>query len=159
MDREIVTGQMAHVLADRLTAQGYQVEFPPGRDPAAFLVISLPGAPDVEVTAEDGGQASCHYTGRSTVEASGVIARLRAPGDPQTQGVSGDTLIGTWDDIAVEWHYLPPAGQPASADQIGTALLAHLALLAGSHSRETHLGEPACLAFAPPCARGDLLLT
>jgi hypothetical protein len=65
MTQEVVTGNMAHVLASRLTAQGYHVEFPPGRDPAAFVVVSLPGGPDVEVTAEDGGQTSCHYTGRT----------------------------------------------------------------------------------------------
>ena len=137
MTQEIVTGHMAHVLASRLTAQGYQVEFPPGRDPAAFIVVSLPGDPDVEVTAENGGQTSCHYTGRSPGEAASVIARLRAPGYPQTLAVSSDTLTGTWDGIAVEWHYLPPPGKPASADQIATALLAHLAVLAGSRSRGT----------------------
>jgi hypothetical protein len=49
MTQEIVTGHMAHILAGRLTAQGYQVNFPPGRDPAAFVVVSLPGGPDVEV--------------------------------------------------------------------------------------------------------------
>ena len=79
MPQEIVTGYMAHLLASRLTAQGYQVDFPPGRDPAAFIVVSLPGGPDVEVTAEDGGQTSCHYTGRNPVEAAGVIARLDPP--------------------------------------------------------------------------------
>jgi hypothetical protein len=130
MTQEIVTGHMAHVLASRLTAQGYQVDFPAGRDPAAFIVVSLPGGPDVEVTAEDGGQTSCHYTGRSPVETAGVIARLEASGHPQAQAASGETLIGTWDGIAVEWHYLPPAGKPANADQISAALLAHLAALA-----------------------------
>lgn len=134
MPEETVTGHMARVLAGRLTAQGYQVEFPPGRDPAAFMVTSLPGDPDVEITAEDGGQTSCHYTGQSPAEAANVIARLRALGHPQAQAVNSETLIGTWDGIAVEWHYLPSAGQPASADQISTALLAHLALLAGSRS-------------------------
>lgn len=134
MTQEIVTGHMARVLAGRLTALGYQVEFPPGRDPAAFTVVSLPGDPDVEVTAEDAGQTSCHYIGRSLVEAGGVIARLEAPGHPQTQAVSGETLIGTWDGVAVEWHYLPSAGNPANLDQITSALLAHLAILAGSRS-------------------------
>lgn len=134
MAKKIVTGRVAHVLADRLTAQGYQVKFPPGRDPATFTVISLPGNPDVEVTAEDGGHTSCHYTGRSPVEAASVIGRLLAPGHPQNQAVTRDTLIGTWDGIAVEWHYLPPAGQPADAAQISTALLAHLAVLTDSHS-------------------------
>jgi hypothetical protein len=41
MTQEIVTRHIAHVLASRLTAQGYQVDFPPGRDPAAFMVVSL----------------------------------------------------------------------------------------------------------------------
>lgn len=130
MTQEVVTGHMAHVLAGRLTAHGYQVDFPPGRDPAAFIVVSLPGGPDVEVTAEDGGQTSCHYTGRSPVETAGVIARLEASGHPQAQAAGGETLIGTWDGIAVEWHYLPPAGKPANADQISAALIAHLAALA-----------------------------
>lgn len=134
MTREIVTGRMAHVLASRLTAQGYRVDFPAGRDPAAFIVVSLPGGPDVEVTAEDGGQTSCYYTGRSTVEAAGVIARLEASGHPQGQAASGETLIGVWDDVAVEWHYLPPEGKPANADQISTALLAHLTVLAVNRS-------------------------
>ena len=137
MTQEIVTGQMAYVLAGQLTAQGYQVDFPPGRDPAAFIVVSLPGGPDVEVTAEDGGQTSCHYTGRSPVEAASVIARLLVPGHPQAQAASGETLIGTWDGVAVEWHYLPPAGKPANADQISTALLAHLAVLAVSRAGGT----------------------
>ena len=128
------TGQMAHALADRLAARGYQVQFPPGRDPAAFIVTSLPGDPDVEVTAEDSGHVSCHYTGRSPVEAASVIARLLASGHPQARAVACDTLVGTWDGIAVEWHYLPPEGQPADADQIIAALLAHLAVLAGARA-------------------------
>ena len=40
MTQEIVTGHMAHVLASQLTAQGYRVDFPPGRDPAAFMALS-----------------------------------------------------------------------------------------------------------------------
>lgn len=134
MTQEIVTGHMAHVLASRLTAQGYQVDFPVGRDPAAFVVVNLPGGPDVEVTAEEGGQTSCHYTGRNPVEAADVIARLDAFGHPQDQAAGGETLTGIWDCVAVEWHYLPPAGKPANADQISTALLAHLAILAVSRS-------------------------
>lgn len=137
MAKETVTGHMAQVLAARLTARGYQVEFPPGRDPAAFMVISLPGDPDVEVTAEDSGQTSCHYTGRNRVEASSVFARLRVRSHQHTQAVTCNTLIGTWDGIAVEWHYLPPEGQPADADKIITALLAHLAVLTGSGGEET----------------------
>ena len=137
MTQEIVTGHMAHILAGRLTAQGYQVNFPPGRDPAAFTVVSLPGGPDVEVTAEEAGHTACHYTGRSPVEAAGVIARLEASGHPQEQAAGGETLIGIWDGVAVEWHYLPPAGKPANADQIGAALLAHLAVLAVNRSGVT----------------------
>ena len=137
MTQEVVTGRMAHILAGRLTAQGYQVDFPPGRDPAAFVVVSLPVGPDVEVTAEDGGQTSCHYTGRSLVEAAGVIARLEASGHLRTQVAGGETLTGIWDGVAVEWHYLPPAGEPANADQIGAALLAHLAILAVNRSGGT----------------------
>jgi hypothetical protein len=135
--KETAIGHMAKLLAGRLTARGFQVEFPPGRDPAAFIVISLPGDPDVEVTAEDGGQTSCHYTGRSYVEAASVIARLRVRGHPQTQAVVSDTLIGTWDGIAVEWHYLPSEEHPADPDRIITALLAHLAVLAGSEAEGT----------------------
>jgi hypothetical protein len=137
MTREVVTGHMAHVLAGRLTAQGYQVDFPPGRDPATFVVVCPPGGPDVEVTAEDGGQTSCHYTGRSPVEAAGVIARLEASEHPRAQAAGGETLTGIWDGVAVEWHYLPPAGKPANADQIGAALLAHLAVLAVNRSGGT----------------------
>jgi hypothetical protein len=137
LDRKTATGHMAQLLAGRLTARGYQVKFPPGRDPAAFMVISLPGDPDVEVTAENGGQTSCHYTGRSRIEAASVIARLRVGSHPQAQAVTCDTLIGTWDGIAVEWHYLPSREQRADPDQITTALLAHLAVLAGSEAEGT----------------------
>jgi hypothetical protein len=94
--------------------------------------VTLPGGPDVEVTAEDGGQTSCHYTGRNPAEAAGVIARLDSSGHPQGQAASGETLTGIWDGVAVEWHYLPPAGKPANADQISTALLAHLGELRAS---------------------------
>jgi hypothetical protein len=137
MTQEIVTGHMAHVLASQLTAQGYEVDFPPGRDLAAFIVVSLPGGPDVEVTAEDGGQTSCHYTGRSPVEAADVIARLEASAHPQALAAGGETLTGIWDGVAVEWHYLPPAGKPVNPGQIGAALLAHLAVLAVNRSGGT----------------------
>ena len=69
------------------------------------------------------------------LEAASVIARLRARYS-QDQAVRSETLIGKRDRIAVEWHYLPSAGQAANADQISTALLARLALLAGSRPRE-----------------------
>lgn len=123
---------MARALAGRLSVRGYQVRFPPGRDAAAFMVTSLPGDPEVEVTAEDGGQTSCHYTGRSRAGAASVIARLLAAGHPQA-----DTVTGTWDGIAVEWDYLPQEGRPADVDEVFAALLAHLAVLAGGHAEGT----------------------
>jgi hypothetical protein len=128
-----VTGEMARVLAARLAGHGYRVRFPPDRDPAAFKVTGLPGAPDVEVTAEDDGSAACHYTGRTRAEAARVIARLPVPGHPQIQAVLSSTLIATWDGIEVEWHYLPPRGRPADPAQVTAALLAHLAVLDGRH--------------------------
>ena len=76
------TGEAARALAELLAQHGYEVSFPPGRDPAVFKVTGLPGDPYVEVTAEDNGQAACHYTGRSTDEAARVIARL--PASPRT---------------------------------------------------------------------------
>lgn len=73
-------GAAARALAARLAQHGYQVCFPPGRDPAVLKVTGLPGSSYVEVTAEDNGQAACHYTGRTTAEAAQVIARLPVPG-------------------------------------------------------------------------------
>jgi hypothetical protein len=128
---QAVTGEMAHALAARLAQHGYQVSFPPGRDPAVFRVTGLPGGPCVEVTAEDSGPAACHYTGRSAAEAAQVIARL-----PQTEAAASDTVTATWGGIEIEWHYQPPAGQPARPDQVATALLAHLAVLDGCHDRK-----------------------
>jgi hypothetical protein len=125
-----VTGEMARSLAARLAGHGYRVMFPRGRDPAVFKVSGLPGDPDVEVTAEDTGQAACHYVGRSAAEAAEVIARL-----PQT-GSAGDTVTATWDGIEIEWHYQPPAGQPPGSDQAAAALLAHLAVLGGRDERK-----------------------
>lgn len=125
-----VTGHMARVLAGQLTAHGHQVEFPVGRDPAVFTVTGLPGEPYVEVTAEDDGLTSCHYSGRSSAEAASVIARLQPAGGTQALAPTRDTLVGTWDGIAVEWHYLPPAGQPVDPAHISSVLLAHLADLA-----------------------------
>lgn len=121
-----IAGEMAQVLAARLAQRGYQVMFPPGRDPAAFKVIGLPGGPDVEVTAEDDGSAACHYTGRSTTEAAVVMARLPVPGHPEIEAVTADTVIATWDGIEVEWHYRLLDGQPADPDQLTAALIAHL---------------------------------
>ena len=43
------TGAAARALAARLAQHGYQVSFPPGRDPAVFKVTGLPGSPYVEV--------------------------------------------------------------------------------------------------------------
>ena len=128
------TGAAARSLAARLAQRGYQVSFPPGRDPAVFKVAGLPGGPCVEVTAEENGQAACHYTGRSTAEAAQVIARLPVPGQPQAESAP-DTVTATWDGIEIEWHYQPPAGQPAGPDQVAAALLAHLAVLGGRDHR------------------------
>jgi len=124
-----VTGDMACALATRLRGHGFQVLFPPGRDPAVFKVTGLPGNPDVEVTAEEDGQTACHYAGRSIAEAAKVIARL-----PQIEGDANDVAI--WGGIDVEWHYQPPAGQPASPDEIAAVLLAHLAVLDGHQDPE-----------------------
>jgi hypothetical protein len=129
------TGAAARALAARLAQHGYQVSFPPGRDPAVFTVTGLPGGPYVEVTAEEDGQAACHYTGRSTAEAAVVIARLPVPGQPQADSAP-DTVTAIWDGIEIEWHYQPPARQPAGLDQVAAALLAHLAVLGGNHDRK-----------------------
>ena len=129
------TDAAALALAARLAQHGYRVTFPPGRDPAVFKVTGLPGSPDVEVTAEDNGQAACHYTGRSTAEAAKVIARLPVPAQPQAD-THPDTVTATWDGIEIEWHYQPPAGQPADPRQMTAALLAHLAVLDGRDHRK-----------------------
>jgi hypothetical protein len=128
------TGAAARALAARLAQHGYQVSFPPGRDPAVFKVTGLPGRPDVEVSAENDGSAACHYTGCTPVEAAKVIARLPAPGRSQVQ-VAGETATATWGGIEVEWHYQPPEGQPADPSQMTAALLAHLGVLGGHHDR------------------------
>jgi hypothetical protein len=125
---------MARLLAARLTEHGYRVMFPPGRDPAVFKVTGLPGGPDAEITAED-SQAACHYTGRSTARAAQVITRLLAPGQSGTESTP-DTVTAIWGGIEIEWHYWPPAEQPASPDQIATALLAHLTVLYGRPDRK-----------------------
>ena len=78
MSTQAVTGEMAKLLAARLEEHGYLVTLPPGRDPAVFKVTGLPGGPYVEVSAEDNGQAACHYTDPD--EAARVIARLPVPG-------------------------------------------------------------------------------
>ena len=128
MSTRTVTGEMARALAARLGEHGCCVTFPSGRDPAVFKVTGLPGDPDVEVTAEDSGQAACHYVGRSAAEAAHVIARL-----PLAGAAESDTLTATWGGIEIEWHCQPPAGQPAGPDQVAAALLAHLAVLGGHH--------------------------
>jgi hypothetical protein len=130
-----VAGEMAKLLAALLEDDGYRVMFPPGRDPAVFKVTGLDGRPYVEVTAEDNGQAACHYTGRSPAEAARVIARLPAPGQSQAESAP-DTVTATWDGIEIEWHYQPPAGQPAGPDQVAAAVLAHLAVLDGRDHRK-----------------------
>jgi hypothetical protein len=129
------TGEAARALAARLAQHGYEVSFPPGRDPAVFKVTGLPGRPDVEVTAENDGSAACHYTGSTAAQAAKVIARLPAPGHSQVQ-VAGEVSTATWGGIAIEWAYQPPDRQPAGLDQVATALLAHLAVLDGSHDRK-----------------------
>jgi hypothetical protein len=130
------TGATARALAARLEEHGYQVTFPPGRDPAVFKVTGLPGEPDIEVTAEDDGSAACHYTGTSTAQAATVIARLPAPAHPQIQAADSDTVTAAWDGIEIEWHYQSPAGQRAHLDEMAAALLAHLAVLDGGHDRK-----------------------
>jgi hypothetical protein len=131
-------GSAARVLAARLAGRGYQVWFPPGRDPATFKVTGLPGGPDVEVSAGDDGRASCHYTGCTRARAASVIARLPAPGHPGVPALIGDTLTATWDGIEVEWHYLPPHQERSACPELAAAaLLAHLAVLDGRH----HDGE------------------
>jgi hypothetical protein len=93
-------------------------------------VTGLPGGPCVVVTAEDNGQAACHYTGRSEAEAARVIARLPRESTP-------DTVTATWDGIEIEWHYQPLDGQPADPRQMTAALLAHLAVLDGrAHQKD-----------------------
>lgn len=135
MSARAVAGEMAKLLAARLEEHGYVVVFPPGRDPAVFRVTGLPGGPYVEVTAEDNGQAACHYVGRSTAEAARVIARLPVPAQFLPESVP-DTVTATWDGIEIEWHYQPPAGQSAGLDQVAAAVLAHLAVLDGHHDRK-----------------------
>ena len=98
-------------------------------DPAVFKVDGLPGGPSVEVIAEDDGSAACHYAGRSTAEAAEVIAWLPVPGHPEIEAATADTVIATWDGIEVEWRYRRLDGQPADADQVTAALLAHLGIL------------------------------
>jgi hypothetical protein len=129
------TGAAARALAARLEAHGYQVSFPPGRDPAVFKVTGLPGGPDVEVSAENNGSAACHYTGRTPAQAAKVIARLPAPGRSQAR-LAGETATATWGGIEVEWHYQPPQDQPGDPAQMTAALLAHLAVLGGHDHRK-----------------------
>jgi hypothetical protein len=129
------TGAAARALAVRLEAHGYQVSFPPGRDPAVFKVTGLPGRPDVEVSAENDGSAACHYTGCTPVQAAKVIARLPAPGRSQVQ-VAGETATATWGGIEVEWHYQPPEDQLGDPRQMTAALLTHLAVLGGNQDRK-----------------------
>jgi hypothetical protein len=132
---DAATGAAARALASRLAQHGYQVSFPPGRDPAVFKVTGLPGQPDVEISAENDGSASCHYTGCTQAQAAKVIARLPAPGRSQVQ-LAGETATATWGGIEVEWHYQPPQEQHGDPRQMTAALLAHLAVLSGNHDRK-----------------------
>lgn len=125
-------GAAARSLAARLADHGCQVSFPPGRDPAVFKVTGLTGGPCVEVSAEENGQAACHYTGRSTAEAAQVIARLPVPGQPEDESAP-DTVTATWDGIEIEWHYQPLDADPR---RMTAALLAHLAVLDGRDHRK-----------------------
>jgi hypothetical protein len=77
------TGAAARALAARLAQHGYQVSFPPGRDPAVLKVTGLPGSPYVEVTAEDNGQAACHYTGRTQPRPPRSSPGSRFPASPR----------------------------------------------------------------------------
>lgn len=122
----------ASVLAARVTASGYKVVFPPGRDPATFKVDRLPGVPDVEVSVEDDGRVSCHFTGTSQAQAAVVIARMPVPGHPDVQALTGDTLTATWGGIEIAWEHVPPAGRHL-AGVAAAELLAHLAVLRGGH--------------------------
>ena len=135
MSARAVAGEMAKLLAARLEEHGYTVAFPAGRDPAVFRMTGLPASPYVEVTAEDNGQAACHYAGRTTAEAAEVIARLTVSGQPQDESAP-DTVTATWDGIEIEWHYQPPAGQPVGPDEVAAAVLAHLAVLDGRDHRK-----------------------
>ena len=127
-------------MAKLLEGHGYRLMFPPGRNPAVFKVIGLDGRPRVEVTAEDNGQAACHYTGRSAAEAARVIARLPVPG--QHQDVSApDTVTVAWDGIEIEWHHQSPAERPADPRQMTASLLAQLAFLNGRDDRKDDRGD------------------
>ena len=87
------TGEAARALAVLLAQHGYEVSFPPGRDPAVFKVTGLPGRPDVEVTAENDGSAACHYTACTATQAAKVIARLPArplPGPGRRRDINRD---------------------------------------------------------------------
>lgn len=134
MSARAIAGEMAKLLAARLEEHGYQVALPARRDPAMFRVTGLNGGACVEVAAEDGGQAACHYTGRSPVEAAQVIVRLPAPAEPLAESPP-DTVAATWDGIEVERHCQPPVG-PVGPDQVAAALLAHLAVLGGRDDRK-----------------------
>ena len=50
--------------------------------------------------------------------------------------VAGEISTATWGGTEIEWDYQPPDGQRVGLDQIAAALLAHLAVLDGSHDRK-----------------------
>ncbi|MGH3247245.1 MAG: hypothetical protein ACRDOI_13695 [Trebonia sp.] len=118
----------AQSLAARLSAHGYQVQFPADRDPAVFKLTGLPGDPDVEVSAGEDGSAVCHHRPQHGKGHRGH--RPAADGLPAPAAAS-DAVIAAWTGIAVEWHYLASAGEPACAEQVAVVLLAHLAVLGG----------------------------
>ena len=128
------TGAAARALAARLARHGYEVSFPPGRDPAVFKVTGLPGGPYVEVTAEDNGRPPATTPAAARPRPPGSSPGSRFPAAPGR--VPPDTVTATWDGIEIEWHYQPPHGQPADPRQMTAALLAHLAVLGGDHDRK-----------------------
>jgi hypothetical protein len=104
-------GAAARSLAARLEAHGYHVNFLRRRDPAVFKVTGMTGDPCVEVSAEDNGQAACHYTGRSTAEAAPVIARLPVPGQPEDESAAA-TVTATWTASRSSGTTSPRTGSP-----------------------------------------------
>jgi hypothetical protein len=147
-----VTGEMARTQAARVEAAGYQVQFPPGRDPAMFKVIGLPGGPHVEVTAEEDGSAGCFYMGRTPADAAQVIGRL--PGHPDHP----DVEISTWEDIAVEWNYLPrTSGPPTPAGSRSCCLPTWPSSPGGRRTERTGEMIMACASVADRVQPGELM--
>jgi hypothetical protein len=121
-------GVMAGRVAELLTARGYAIQVPPGRDPAVFRVVRLRGRPEVEVSVEGDGYTGLEYIAghRAFGEAGPVVAAiLGLPAHP-------DIDVDKWDGRhAVDWHYLPPKGQPVGPEVIADLLSGVLAVIAG----------------------------